>query len=192
MGFCLRLASVDHFQPLLRKHVCNRKCLSTPVAIRGQSSQASCEELPTPASLLHSPVHAPLTALKALNSVASTPHSNCCKYTNRDCSSFSTYQILIGLAHVIWCIAYNLMGSKHHFTYFNLNTSSLRLSLSFSKSLLYWRQKGNRLLKITKDFQKHKNISENYSKLVKLMMKVCAFVVDCLSILHTLSKLWGK
>lgn len=138
-------------------------CLNTPVATWGQLSRASCEDLPTPASLHYSPVFSALAALTSLSSAASTPHSHCCEptHTCRDCSSFLTYQILVGLrrlAHAICCILYNLMNSKYHHkcqslccgnvmkyisltctdrvTYLSLNISSLRLSRSFSSSLL--------------------------------------------------------
>lgn len=63
-------------------------------------------------------------------------------------------------------------------TYFSLNISSLRLSLSFSSSLLCWRQKGKHLLKITKTLsQSDTNTSENNFKQPMWRMKVYSMLL---------------
>lgn len=138
-------------------------CLNAPVATWGQLSRVSCEDLPPPASLRHSPVSSALSAPTARTSAASTPHWNYCEHRYAEIVHFP-YRLLTGLWTVACAIcwaAHHWMDSKYYLssavemsqnmspcifegkvTYFSLNTSSLRLSLSFSNSLLRWRQKG--------------------------------------------------
>lgn len=140
---------------------------NTPAVTWGQLSRASCEDLLPPTSLRHFLVYSVLSALTAPSSAASTPHSNCCEQTNsvfilnspypdktwETCSSqlfhykeskHSKYK-----DHIKKCP----QASQDKMTYFSLNTSNLRLSLSFSSSLLCWGQK----IKKNKDSARQKH-----------------------------------
>lgn len=63
---------------------CRMLCLylNAPVATWGPLSQVSCEDLPPPASLRHSPACSALSSLTAPSSAASTPHSNYWEHTD--------------------------------------------------------------------------------------------------------------
>lgn len=136
---------------------------NAPAVTWGQLSRASCEGLPPPASSRRYLVYSVLTAPTAPSPAALTPRSNCCEQTNsvyfRAFFFFFSFQLTIckqDLGNLlmpsltlqgikltqntvkIWRNVFVRFRVK---TYFSLNTSNLRLSLSFSSSLLCWGQK---------------------------------------------------
>lgn len=110
----------------------------SPVATWDQLSQASCEDLPGHASLLHSRVFSASTAPTTPSFAALTPHSNCCTYSIQRLISISEAGDSNITNLLMFCVVLNTIVWIKNIFQFESSAIYLPLNVRIKRLTLVW------------------------------------------------------